>query len=64
MQLFYNPILSIDNQYFTFDKEESKHINNNNVGTNCAIATCRFGFCQTYSLLHQHVLQAAIYRDT
>ncbi len=26
MQLFYNPILSIDNQFFTFDKEESKHI--------------------------------------
>lgn len=26
MQLFYNPNLSIDSQFFTFDKEESKHI--------------------------------------
>ena len=26
MQLFYNPILTPETQFFTFDKEESKHI--------------------------------------
>lgn len=26
MQLFYNPNLTLENQFFTFDKEESKHI--------------------------------------